>query len=262
MKIVLFRKKVLIAAAVLVAVTVSAVVFSGGIAQSAATQAARSLPIYSVKRDDNKASISFDAAWGNEDTQEIIDILARYNVKATFFVVGEWVDKYPESVKALSDAGHEIMNHSDTHPYLTKLSKDALISEINQCSDKIETVTGVRPDLVRPPYGDYNDTVVDTLKENGYYTIQWSIDSLDWKELSAKEITSRVTSKLQSGSITLFHNAALHTPEALPAILEYAKANQIELVKISELIYRENYKIDHTGQQYLVESSTTDGVSR
>ena len=257
MKIVVFRKNAIIAAVLLVVVTLAAVVFSGSIVESAmsTTAATRSLPIYSVQRNDNKASVSFDAAWGNEDTQQIIDILAKYDVKATFFVVGEWVDKYPESVKALHDAGHEVMNHSDTHPYMTKLSASDVLAQVDACSDKIENVTGVRPHLFRPPYGDYNDAVIDTLLENGYYTIQWSIDSLDWKELSAKEITSRVTSKLAPGSITLFHNAAMHTPEALPNILEYAKANGIELVKISELIYTENYRIDHTGQQYQVEQS-------
>ncbi len=262
MRIVVFRKNAIIAAVLLIAVTVAAVIFSGSIVQSAmsTTAASRSLPIYSVKREDQKASISFDAAWGNEDTQQIIDILARYDVKATFFVVGEWVDKYPESVKALHDAGHEIMNHSNTHPYMTKLSAEEMLGQVNDCSDKIEKVTGVRPHLFRPPYGDYNDTVVDTLLDNGYYTIQWSIDSLDWKELSAQEITSRVTSKLEPGSITLFHNAALHTPEALPSILEYAKNNNIEFVKISELIYEENYKIDHTGQQYQVEQQSKETV--
>ena len=255
MKIVVFRKNAVIATIVLAVVTLAAVIFSGSVVQSAmsTTTASRSLPIYSVKRNDNKASISFDAAWGNEDTQKIIDILAEYDVKATFFVVGEWVDKYPESVKALHDAGHEIMNHSDTHPYMTKLSPEDMLKQVNACSDKIEKVTGVRPHLFRPPYGDYNDQVVNTLLDNGYYTIQWSIDSLDWKDLSAKEITSRVTSKMESGSITLFHNAALHTPEALPAILDYAKEKGIELIKISELIYTENYNMDHTGQQYQIE---------
>ena len=194
MKIVVFRKNAVIAAVLLVAVTLAAVLFSGNIVQSAmsTTGVTRSLPIYSVRREDKKASISFDAAWGNEDTQEIIDILAQYEVKATFFVVGEWVDKYPESVKALHEAGHEVMNHSDTHPYMTKLSPEQMLEQVNACSDKVEQVTGVRPHLFRPPYGDYNDTLVDTLQANGYYTVQWSIDSLDWKELSASEIAERV----------------------------------------------------------------------
>lgn len=263
MKILVFRKKVLIAVAAAAAVAVCAVVFSGSLSASVQTAAAqnRQLPIYSVKRDDNKASISFDAAWGNEDTQQLIDILAKYQVKATFFVVGGWVDKYPESVKALADAGHEVMNHSNTHPYMTKLSSQGMLDEVNACADKVEKVTGVRPKLFRPPYGDYNDTLIRTLNENGFYGIQWSVDSLDWKELPASEITQRVTGKIEAGSIVLFHNAAKHTPEALPGILESIAAKGIELVPISQLIYTENYKIDHTGQQYAVEAPAPDSAA-
>ena len=263
MKILVFRKKVLIAVAAAAAVAVCAVVFSGSLSASVQTAAAqnRQLPIYSVKRDDNKASISFDAAWGNEDTQQLIDILAKYQVKATFFVVGGWVDKYPESVKALADAGHEVMNHSNTHPYMTKLSSQGMLDEVNACADKVEKVTGVRPKLFRPPYGDYNDTLIRTLNENGFYGIQWSVDSLDWKELPASEITQRVTGKIEAGSIVLFHNAAKHTPEALPGILEAIAAKGLELEPISQLIYTENYKIDHTGQQYAVEAPAPDSAA-
>ena len=211
----------------------------------------RVLPIYSVKRDDNKVAISFDAAWGNEDTDELIDILAQYNVKTTFFVVGQWVDKYPESVLALFTAGHEIMNHSNTHPHMTQLSKEGILSELNACSDKIEAITNVRPTLLRPPYGDYNNTLITTLTEQGVYSIQWDVDSLDWKGISAAEITKRVLSKIESGSIVLFHNAAEHTPEALPEILKGIKEMGYEIVPVSEIIYYEDYTIDHAGEQIL-----------
>ena len=114
--------------------------------------------------------------WGNEDTQELIDILARYNVKATFFVVGDWVDKYPESVKALHDAGHEVMNHSNTHAHMSKLSREEIIADVETCSDNIEAVTGVRPTLIRPPYGEYNDTVISAIRSIGMEPIQWDVD--------------------------------------------------------------------------------------
>lgn len=117
-------------------------------------------------------------AWGNEDTQQLIDILAEDNIKATFFVVGEWVDKYPESVKALSDAGHEVMNHSSTHPHMTELSCDQMVAEVQECNEKIEKITGSCPTLFRPPYGDYNDSVVSTLRSIDMYTIQWDVDRL------------------------------------------------------------------------------------
>ncbi len=214
--------------------------------------AARQLPIYSVERDQKMISLSFDAAWGNEDTQNLIDIMEKYGVKATFFVVGSWAEKYPESVKALHDAGHEVMNHSDTHAHFNTLSADEITAEINACSDKIEAVTGVRPTLFRPPYGEYDDHVIATVRGMGIEPIQWDVDSLDWKDLSAADIYKRVTSKAASGSICLFHNAALHTPEALPGIIEYLLKEGYTIVPISELIIRGDYTIDNTGRQFAI----------
>ena len=124
-------------------------------------------------------SLTFDAACGNEDTQQMIDALEEYGVKATFFVVGEWVDKYPEPVKALHDAGYEVMNHSNDHAHFNALSADQIKANVNACNDKVESVTGVRPILFRPPCGEYNDNVVQTLTEMGMYTIQWDVDNID-----------------------------------------------------------------------------------
>lgn len=214
-----------------------------------AAAATRQLPIYSVQRDQKMVSISFDAAWGNEDTQQLIDILDKYDVKATFFVVGEWVDKYPESVKALHDAGHEIMNHSNTHAHYPQLSADEVVADLNACNDKIEAVTGIRPTLVRLPYGDYDDNSINAVRSIGMEPIQWDVDSLDWKDLSASEITQRVTSKVCPGSIVLFHNAALHTPEALPGIIEYLLQEGYTFVPISQILLTGEYTIDHTGRQ-------------
>lgn len=214
-----------------------------------AAPASRDLPIYSVDRDDKAVSLTFDAAWGNEDTELLIDILGKYGIRATFFVVGQWVDKYPESVRALHEAGHEVMNHSDTHPHFTQLSPAAMAAEANACADKIQAVTGARPILFRPPYGDYNDTVVSTLRQAGFYTIQWDVDSLDWKNPGTNNIVRRVLEKTRSGSILLFHNAAEQTPAALPAIIEGLQARGYTFLPVSELIYRENYTMDHTGRQ-------------
>ena len=210
---------------------------------------ARELPIYCVQRDQKLLSISFDAAWGNEDTQQLIDILGRYQVKATFFVVGAWAEKYPESVLALSQAGHEVMNHSNTHAHYPQLSPAEITADLNACNDKIEAVTGVRPTLVRLPYGDYDDASIRAVRSLGMEPIQWDVDSLDWKEIPAQEIVRRVTSRVQPGSIVLFHNAALHTPEALPEILEKLLQEGYTFVPISQLILTGNYTIDHTGRQ-------------
>ena len=151
---------------------------------SAYANSNRLLPIYCVETDKKQIAISFDAAWGNDDTQHLIDILKEYDVPATFFVVGAWVDKYPESVKALSDAGHQIQNHSNTHPYMTQLSKTQMCNEIETCNKKIESVTGVKPTLLRPPYGDYDNSVVEAVESMNMHTIQWSVDTIDTKVMT------------------------------------------------------------------------------
>lgn len=220
------------------------------ISVSAFAKTERQLPIYSVGTDEKKIAISFDAAWGADDTDTLISVLKQYNVPATFFVVGEWVDKYPEEVKRLSDAGHDVMNHSNTHPYMTSLTTERMIAELNACNDKIAAITGKRPTLFRCPYGDYNNAVVNTVKEIGMESIQWDVDSLDWKDsATVSSIVTRVTGKVKNGSIVLFHNDADHTPEALPIILEKLISEGYTFVKIADLIYKENYEIKHDGTQ-------------
>ncbi len=209
---------------------------------------ARQLPIYSVQRDNKAVSLTFDAAWGNEYTQTLIDTLNKYGVKATFFLVGQWVDKYPESVKALADAGMEIGNHSDTHPHMAKLSAKQIIDEVSLCSGKIENITGQEVKLFRCPYGEYDDEVIETLRNMGIYPIQWDVDSLDWKDLSASDITQRITSRVTDGSIILFHNAGLNTPEALPGIIEYLLSEGYAIVPVSELLLQGEYDVDNTGR--------------
>ena len=217
---------------------------------SVATMSQKKLtPIYCVQTDKKVVCLSFDAGWGNEDTQKLIDILGKYNIKATFFLVGQWVDKYPDSTKALSDAGHSIQNHSNTHPYMTQLSAENMKNQVEECNKKIEKITGKKPLLLRPPYGDYNNTLVKTLEGMGMYSVQWDVDSLDWKDYDAQTIYNNVVPKVKPGSIILFHNAALHTPEALPKIIEELKKQGYSFMTIADLIYKTDYHIDGTGMQ-------------
>lgn len=174
-KIIYLRRKLIAAGAfALAAVMMFWVVNHPAVVGASAST--RQLPIYCVQKDYKVLSISFDAAWGNEDTQQLIDILGKYNVKATFFVVGEWVDKYPESVKALSDAGHEVMSHSNTHAHFNSLSSDEIIADLTACGDKIEKVTGVRPTLFRCPYGEYDDHVINAVRSMDIEPIQWDVE--------------------------------------------------------------------------------------
>lgn len=214
-----------------------------------ASASSRQLPVYSVQRDDKVVALSFDAAWGNEDTPLLIDILDKYNISSTFFVVGDWVDKYPESVKALADAGHEVMNHSSSHAHFSKLSDHEIISDITACNEKIASVTGITPTLFRCPYGEYDDHVIAAVNSMGMTAIQWDVDSLDWKGISADEIQRRVLDKIKPGSIVLFHNAAENTPDALPAIIESLIADGYKIVPVSQILLSGNSIIDNTGRQ-------------
>ena len=215
----------------------------------AGTSLTRSLPIYSVATEEKKIAISFDCAWGVDFTDKLLDVMHQNDVRCTFFAVQFWVEKYPEYVEKITAAGHEMGTHSRTHSYMSKLSKADILDELTTSSQAIERLTGQKVTLFRPPYGDYNNLLIDTCNEMGLYPIQWDVDSLDWKNLSATEIAMRVINGVKSGSIILCHNNALHTAEALPLIFSTLKNRGYEFVPISELIYKENYHIDGAGTQ-------------
>lgn len=211
----------------------------------------KKLPIYSVETEEKKIAISFDAAWGDEFTEDILDTLDKYNIKTTFFLVAFWVDKYPDMVKKIYDRGHEIGNHSTTHPHMSKLTKEQIADELKITGDKIAAITGKEPVVFRPPFGDYNNLLIETAYELDYYTIQWDVDSLDWKELGVQPVVDRVTRNVKKGSIVLFHNNAKYVSEFLPLVLEKLQEQGYEIVPVSELIHKENYFMDSTGRQKL-----------
>lgn len=211
----------------------------------------RELPIYSVETDEKKIALSFDAAWGNEDTQQILDILKKHNIKVTFFMTGGWVESYPDDVKAIYEAGHDLGNHSENHKNMSQLSDEEKTQELMKVHEKVKELTGVEMNLFRPPYGDYDDAVVLNAKENGYYAIQWSVDSLDWKDYGKESIIDTVVNHkdLQNGAIILCHNGAKYTASALDEMITTLKEQGYEFVPISELIYKDNYHMDVTGRQ-------------
>ena len=211
--------------------------------------ATKSLPIYSVARDDKKIAISFDCAWGTEYTDTLLRHLEQNDIKCTFFAVQFWVEKNPEYAKKIVDAGHELGTHSRTHSYMSKLNETEIKDELLTSLNAIEKVTGQKTNLFRAPYGDYDNLLIDTATGMGLYTIQWDVDSLDWKNLSATEIALRVINGVKSGSIILCHNNGLHTAEALPMIFSTLKNRGYEFVPIGELIYKKDYTIDPTGKQ-------------
>jgi polysaccharide deacetylase family sporulation protein PdaB len=208
-------------------------------------------PIYRVQTEEKKLAISFDACWGADKTGEILSILKENgDLKTTFFLTGFWLEKYPELVKKIAESGHEIGNHTFTHPHLNSLSEQQIKEEISKTHNLIHQLTGQSPVLFRPPFGEYNNKVITTIEGMGYKIIQWDVDSLDWKNVSAQNIVQRVTSQASPGSIILFHNNGEHTAEVLKPILAKFKDDGYQVVPISQLIYQEKYYIDrHTGEQ-------------
>ena len=209
----------------------------------------RKLPIYSVDTKEKKIAITFDASWGDDRTEDILKTLDKYNAKATFFVVGAWIDQYPAMLKKLNEKGHEVGNHSNKHPIMTTISKEKMIEEIAATDAKIMSITGKQTTLFRCPSGEYNDLVIGTVKSTNHYCIQWDADSIDWKEEGAEIEYNRIIKKTRPGSILLFHNDAKYTPENLIKILEHFKSEGYEFVTVSDLIYKNNYYINESGKQ-------------
>jgi len=210
----------------------------------------RVLPVYSVEREDRVISVTFDASWGGDKTMRILDLLDEYNAKATFFLVGIWVDKYPELVKEIAARGHEIGNHSDSHAHFTQIPESKIRQELRSCSDKIEALTGTRPTLFRPPYGDYNSKVITVVRDEGYEAVQWSIDSLDWKNRGVSDLVKRATNNVQPGDIILFHNDSEFIVEALPAILKHYQAQGFQMIPARDILLTGETTIDVQGKQH------------
>lgn len=220
---------------------------------AAASGSKKELPIYCVNTDEKKVALSFDAAWGNDDTAKILEILERNNVKVTFFMTGEWMGKYPDDVKAIAAAGHDLGNHSENHKQMSQLSAADCETELMKAHKRIKELTGIDMTLFRPPYGDYNNTLLETAKKCGYHTIQWDIDSLDWKDYGINAIIDKVVNHkhLGNGSIVLMHNGAKYTADALESVIMGLRDKGYELVPISQLIHTGEYYMDHEGRQFI-----------
>ena len=237
--------------AMVAVVVLLAISFEGGsAAQVWFGYSTRLVPVYRVERQEKQVAISFDAAWGADKTQQIIDVLKQYDAGATFFLVGFWVDKYPEMVKAIAQAGFEIGTHSNTHPDMAKISQENIAKELDISTEKIKAITGKEVTLFRPPYGSYNNQLISACNQRNLIPIQWDVDSLDWKGLSATEITKRVVTKVESGSIILMHNNADNVVDALKMVLERLTNDGYQITSVGQLVYHSNYTIDRNGVQH------------
>lgn len=214
----------------------------------------KEIPIYSVETVDKVAAITFDCAWGADDIPQILDTLKKKQVKASFFIVGQWAEKYPNEVEMIAEEGHDIGNHSYSHLRMGVIDRGRIVTEIQQCGNSLGKLAGTKTELFRAPYGDYNNDVVATARELGYYTIQWNVDSLDWKPgISKEEIINRVNSRLNPGSIILFHNDTPYTADILPGIIDSIQNSGYKLLPVSQMIIRDKFYIDFEGRQKKLE---------
>ena len=210
----------------------------------------KNLPIYSVKTEEPKVALTINCAWNADDIDKILETTEKENVKITFFMVGDWIEKNTEAVKKIHAAGHELANHSYSHPHVSNLNYDKNVEQIKKCSELIKSITGKESTLYRGPYGEYNDTVLQAAKDTNHTAIQWSIDTLDYNSLTGEQMWERIEPKLENGSIILMHNGTENTANSLQMIIQNIKAKGFSIVPVSELIYTENYEIDNNGTQY------------
>ena len=209
----------------------------------------RKVPIYYVNTSEKKVAISFDAAWGADKTEEIMSICKEYGVNATFFLVGFWVEDYSEMTKKINENGFEIGTHTNTHPDMTKLSASQQKLELETSMNLITEITNKKVELFRAPFGAYNDTLIETASSLGLKTIQWDVDTLDWKGLTAMEIVNRVLNSVKNGSIILCHNNAEHIVEALPILLDRLQKRGYKVSNVGDVILKEEYIVDNNGMQ-------------
>ncbi len=245
MKVFILTRKKLILLSVLLVSSLLAVGFNTVISVS---NNQREIPIYSVERNDKKIALTFNSAWGDEDIEKILEVLDKHNKKATFFVVGTWAEKYPDSLKKIQAGGHEIAGHSYNHGHYKKMSYQEIITDLEKCDKAIEDVIGKDISLFRGGYGEYTDDVIKAAKTTGRTYIQWSVDSIDYKAKSGEEIIKRVTNKTSAGDIILMHTGTEFTAECLDSLITQLSEN-FDLTTVSDLIYTENFTIDHSGRQ-------------
>lgn len=243
------KKSTIILSAILLATAIACGAFYFGADALVEAGTTRLIPVYSVDTDRDIVALTFDAAWGADKTAKIVEILDEADMKGTFFLVGFWIDEHEDMVRLIDEKGFLIGNHSAHHPHLSTLSSDKVREELESVNNKIKSITGKTTEYFRAPFGEYDNTVISTASELGMQTIQWDVDTLDWKGLSGQEIATRVLDRVKKGSVILMHNNSDHVLDALPLIIAGLKEKGLTSTTLDELVYKDNYVITADGTQ-------------
>lgn len=209
----------------------------------------RRLPVYSVETDKKEIALTFNCAWGDEGTDRLLGILKEENIKCSFFFVGNFAEKYPDTVRKIYNMGHSVGNHSMKHSDPTGQEYEEILSDISACNELLYSITGKMPVLYRAPSGSYDNKTIEAAESLGMTAVQWDTDSIDWKNPSPEKIVSRITGKVTNGSIVLFHLGKENTLEAIDGIIETLKEKDYSFVTVEDLLLEGETYIDNTGRQ-------------
>ena len=216
--------------------------------------AERRIPVYSVETDKKEIALTFNCAWGDEGTDRLLGILKEEDIKCTFFFVGEFAEKYPDTVRKIYNLGHSVANHSMKHNDPTKQDYEEILSDISACNELLYSLTGKMPVLYRAPSGSYDNKTVEAAESLGMTAVQWDADSIDWKNPSPENIVSRVTGKVTDGSIVLFHLGKENTLDAIDDIIDILKDRGYSFTTVEKLLLEGDTYIDNAGRQKKAET--------
>lgn len=209
-----------------------------------------SMPVCSVQTEKKQAALTFDTV-GDADVRNVLDVLSENQIRAAFFVTGEWAQDHPEEIRAVADAGHDIGSYGMNYTDMGQLTKTEINEELTQAHEKVKELTGIEMNLCRAPYGDCGSNLLETAQMNHYLAVQWDVDSGDWKDYGQDAVIANVTQNknLKNGSVIRMHSGAKYTAQSLDAVIRGLKEMGYELVPVSQLVCRENYRIDGNGRQ-------------
>lgn len=257
MRIFIMKKGTLIKAAVFVLLIVGAVLYTNYFMQDSSDVFSgkdnQQMPVCSVKTDVKEVALTIDTAFGNDKTQAILDILDEYNVKATFFVVGLWARENPDLLTEIIKAGHEVQNHSMTHERYPDMEVTDVLADAQAAQTLLDEATGKKANIIRLPFGAFDDKTLKILQDNGFIPVKWSVDGEDWKTQDIKEVYNNVIKNTKGGDIIMLQNNTVGAEGALSDIIAHLLDKGYEFKTISDLIPKGNIVVDDKGRASVLE---------